>query len=149
MALTLEGYREALEADRNAGNVGHQRFTFTQYLFIALGDIAFVMIRHQWAMSRLCGATLYHEAWYGLGTQLRGSGDRFKNSMNDAFELFVGGILHWTAKKGKGMQKLVDESDIQVRMEGAEEHDAFRTRLDAAGRRSLRRDRRLKSRSES
>ena len=34
--------------------------------------------------------------------------------MNDAFEVFVGGILHRTAKKGKGIQKIVDESEMQV-----------------------------------
>lgn len=114
MALTLEGYREALAADRKAGDIAHQRFTFTQYPFIAVDDSTIVMIRHQWAMERLCGATLHHEAWYSLGTQSRGLGDRFKNAMNEAFEIFVGGILHRIAAKGKGMQKIVDESEMQT-----------------------------------
>lgn len=114
MALTLEEFREALKADREAGKIGHQRFTFTQYPFIAVDENTFVMIRHQWAMERLCGATLYHEAWYSLGNQSKGLGDRFKNSMNEAFEIFIGGILHRTAKKGKGIQKIVDESDMQA-----------------------------------
>lgn len=114
MALTLEAYRAALEADGEAGSVAHQRFTFTQYPFVSVDENTIVMIRHQWAMERLCGPTLYHEAWYSLGTQSRGLGDRFKNAMNDAFELFVGGILHRSAKKGKGIQAIVDESDMQV-----------------------------------
>ncbi|MDO3017393.1 MULTISPECIES: hypothetical protein [Mycobacteriaceae] len=114
MALTLEGYREALAADREAGDIAHQRFTFTQYPFIAVGDSAIVMIRHQWAMERLCGATLYHEAWYSLGSQSRGLGDRFKNAMNEAFEIFVSGILHRIAAKGKGIQKIVDEAEMQA-----------------------------------
>lgn len=114
MALTLEGYREALAADREAGDIAHQRFTFTQYPFIAVDDSTIVMIRHQWAMERLCGATLYHEAWYSLGTQSRGLGDRFKNAMNEAFEIFVGGILHRTAEKGKGIQKIVNEAEMQA-----------------------------------
>lgn len=114
MALTLQGYREALEADREAGDIAHQRFTFTQYPFIAVDANTIVMIRHQWAMERLCGPTLYHEAWYALCTQSSGLGNRFKNAMNDAFEVFVGGILHRTAKKAKGIQKIVDESDMQV-----------------------------------
>ncbi|OCB32796.1 hypothetical protein A9X02_24260 [Mycobacterium malmoense] len=113
MTLTLAEYKEALEADRKAGNVAHQRFTFTQYPFIAVDEDTFVMIRHQWAMERLCGATLYHEAWYNLSSQSSGLGNRFKNAMNDAFEVFVGGILHRTAKKGKGIQKIVDETDMQ------------------------------------
>lgn len=114
MALTLEAYRKVLAADREAGDIAHQRFTFTQYPFIALDANTIIMIRHQWAMERLCGPTLYHEAWYALGSQSSGLGNRFKNAMNDVFEIFVGGILHRTAKKGKGIQKIVDESDMQV-----------------------------------
>jgi hypothetical protein len=114
MALRLEGYKEALEADRKAGDIAHQRFTFMQYPFIAVDENTFVMIRHQWAMERLCGSTLYHEARYNLGTQSSALGNRFKNAMNDAFEVFIGGILHRTAKKGKGIEKIVDESDMQV-----------------------------------
>lgn len=63
---------------------------------------------------RLCGATLYHEAWYRLSTQSRSLGDRFKNAMNDAFEVFVGGILHRIALKGKGIQNIVDEAEMQA-----------------------------------
>lgn len=114
MALTLDGYREALAADRAAGDIAHQRFTFTQYPFIAVDDDIIVMIRHQWAMERLCGTTLYHEAWHSLGSQSRGLGDRFKNAMNEAFEIFVGGILHRIAAKGKGIQRIVDESEMQT-----------------------------------
>ena len=46
--------------------------------------------------------------------QSNGLGDRFKNAMNDAFEVFVGGILHRTAAKGTGIQKIVDEAEMQV-----------------------------------
>jgi hypothetical protein len=63
---------------------------------------------------RLCGTTLYHEAWHSLGSQSRGLGDRFKNAMNEAFEIFVGGILHRIAAKGKGIQRIVDESEMQT-----------------------------------
>lgn len=114
MALPLDKYQAAMKKDREAGNIAHQRFTFTQYPFIAIDDNTFVMTRHQWAMERLCGPTLYHEAWFSLKNKSNGLGDRFKNAMNDAFEVFVGGILHRTALKGKGIQKIVDEADMQV-----------------------------------
>lgn len=114
MALTLDEYRKALAADREAGGIAHQRFTFTQYPFITVDDSTIAMIRHQWAMERLCGATLYHEAWYSLSSQSRGLGDRFKNAMNEAFEVFVGGILHRIAAKGKGIQKIADEAEMQA-----------------------------------
>ncbi|WP_234809151.1 hypothetical protein [Mycobacteroides saopaulense] len=114
MALTSDKYRGAMEVDREAGTIAHQRFTFTQYPFIVVDENTFVMIRHQWAMERLCGATLYHEAWFGLGTRSKGLGDRFKNAMNDAFEVFVGNILHRIAERGKGIRKIIDESDMQI-----------------------------------
>ena len=81
--------------------------------------------------------------------QSSGLGDRFKNAMNDAFEVFVGGILHRTAAEGQGNSEDRRRVRHAGRMEGAEEQDAFRVRLDAAGRRSLRRHRRHKPRSES
>lgn len=114
MALPLDKYQAAMKSDRESGSIAHQRFTFTQYPFIAVDDNTFVMIRHQWAMERLCGATLYHEAWFSLKNKSNGLGDRFKNAMNDAFEVFVGGILHRIAQKGRGIQKIIDESDMQV-----------------------------------
>nr|WP_234921090.1 hypothetical protein [Mycobacteroides chelonae] len=114
MALTLERYKEALEADRETGDIAHQRFTFTQYPFIAVDQNTIVMLRHQWAMERLCGATLYHEAGASLGAQSSGLGNRFKTAMNDAFEVFVGDILHRIAKKGKGIQQIADEADMQA-----------------------------------
>ena len=69
MALTLDDYRSKLQADREAG--AHRRtsgITFTQYPFLAVDDNTFVMIRHQWAMERLCGGQLYFEAWFNLGS---------------------------------------------------------------------------------
>jgi hypothetical protein len=62
MSPPLDRYQDVLKADREAGGVAHQRFTFTRYPFIAVDDNTLVMIRHQWAMERLCGAALYHEA---------------------------------------------------------------------------------------
>jgi len=52
------------------------------------------MIRHQWAMERLCGPTLYFGVWFKLNGQSSALGNRFKRAMNDAFDDFVGGILH-------------------------------------------------------
>lgn len=113
MVLTLDGYKAALEKDRQHGDVAHQRFTFTQYPFLAVGEGVFVMIRHQWAMERLIGATLFFEAWAKFRAQSGGLANPFKNAMNDAFEAFVGGILHRTAAKSSTMT-IVDESEMQA-----------------------------------
>jgi hypothetical protein len=113
MTLPLDGYREALEKDREAGDIAHQRFTFTQYPFLTVDEGTIVMVRHQWAMERLAGATLYFEAWFNLRDKSRGLADRFKNAMNYAFEVFVGGILHRIADKSPSM-RIVDESEMQA-----------------------------------
>jgi hypothetical protein len=113
MTLSLDGYREALEKDREAGDIAHQRFTLTQYPFLTVDEGTIVMIRQQWAMERLAGATLYFEGWFNLRGQSRGLADRFKNAMNDAFEVFVGGILHRIADMSPSM-RIVDESEMQA-----------------------------------
>jgi hypothetical protein len=92
MALPLDDYKVELQGDREKGAIGHQRYTLTRFPFLALDDDTFVMLRHQWALDRLCGGQLYFEAWDSLNSKaLR---ERFKTAMSDAFEQFVGAILH-------------------------------------------------------
>jgi hypothetical protein len=114
MALTIDDFKTKLKADRDAGAIGHQRYTLTQYPFLAVDDNTFVMLRHQWALDRLCGGQLYFEAWFHLGAQTRALADRFKGAMNDAFENFVGGILHRTVAKSPHLRLVVDEPDMQT-----------------------------------
>ena len=66
MAMSLDDFKVELQEDRDAGAIGHQRYTLTQYPFLAVDDNTFVMLRHQWALDRLCGGQLYFEAWASL-----------------------------------------------------------------------------------
>ena len=112
MAPWLDDYRSKLQSDRDGGAIGHQRYTLTRFPFLAVDDNTFVMIRHQWALDRLCGGQLYFEAWFNLGaSSLR---NRFKTAMNDAFEQFVGGILHRIHDKCPHLRVIVDESEMQA-----------------------------------
>jgi hypothetical protein len=113
MALQLSDFREALKADREAGVIGHQRYTLTRYPFLAANDDTFVMLRHQWAMDRLCGGQLYFEAWSNLGAQSKALANRFKTAMNDAFEDFVGEILRRLVAKSPHLRAIVGESEMQ------------------------------------
>ncbi len=112
MALPLDDYRAKLQENRNAGAIGHQRYTLTQYPFLKIDDNTFVMIRHQWALDRLCGGQLYFEAWFNLSS--RALRDRFKTAMSDAFEQFVGGILHRIFDKSPHLRAIVDEDGMQA-----------------------------------
>ncbi|PJE18051.1 MAG: hypothetical protein CK429_05365 [Mycobacterium sp.] len=111
MALKLADFKAKLREDRNAGEIGHQRYTLTRYPFLAVDDNAFVTIRHQWALDRLCGGQLYFEAWASLSGSAR---KRFKTAMNDAFEQFVGGILHRIFDKCPHLLAIADEPDMQT-----------------------------------
>lgn len=81
----------------------------TQYPFLAVGDSTFVMLRHQWALDRLCGEQLFFEAWARLSRSLQ---NRFKLAMSDAFEQFVGGILHRIVDKSPHLRVIVDEPEM-------------------------------------
>jgi len=78
MSLPLDDFKVKLQADRDAGAIGHQRYTLTQFPFLAVDDNTFVMLRHQWALDRLCGGQLYFEVWFKLSTQSGRLGHRFK-----------------------------------------------------------------------
>jgi hypothetical protein len=112
MALPLDDYRVELRENRDVGAIGHQRYTFTRYPFLAVDDDTFVMLRHQWAMDRLCGEQLFFEAWANLSS--RSLKDRFKTAMGDAFEQFVGGILHRIVDKSPHLRVIVTEDEMQA-----------------------------------
>jgi hypothetical protein len=114
MALPLDDFKAKLQADRGAGAIGHQRYTLTQFPFLAVDENTFVMLRHQWALDRLCGGQLYLQAWFNLSNQSGTLGHRFKTAMNDAFENFAGGILHRMVDKGPRLRLIVDEPDMQT-----------------------------------
>jgi hypothetical protein len=114
LALTIDNLNAKLKADRKAGAIGHQRYTLTRYPFLAVDSNTIVMLRHQWALDRLCGGQIYFVAWFHLGAQTRALADRFKGAMNDAFEQFVGGILHRTVAKSPHLRLIVDEPDMQT-----------------------------------
>jgi hypothetical protein len=112
MALPLDDYKVKLQENRDAGAIGHQRYTLTQYPFLAVDDNTFVILRHQWALDRLCGEQLFFEAWASFSS---GSlANRFKLAMGDAFEQFVGGILHRIFDKSPHLRSIVGEDEMQA-----------------------------------
>jgi hypothetical protein len=110
MALPLDDYRAKLRENRDAGAIGHQRYTLTQYPFLAVDDQTFVMLRHQWALDRLCGEQLFFEAATNFSTGPLVN--RFKFAMSDAFEQFIGGILHRIFEKSPHLRTIVDEPEM-------------------------------------
>lgn len=112
MALPVDDYKVKLQENRDAGAIGHQRYTLTQYPFLAVDDNTFVMLRHQWALDRLCGEQLFYEASASFSS---GSlANRFKLAMSDASEQFVGGTLHHIFDKSPQLRAIVGEDEMQA-----------------------------------
>jgi hypothetical protein len=112
MALVVDDYRVKLEENRVVGAIGHQRYTLTQYPFLAVDENTLIMLRHQWALDRLCGEQLFFEAWAHLSS--RSLANRFKIAMSDAFEQFVGGILGRIVAKSPHLRTIVGEDEMQA-----------------------------------
>ncbi|WP_230589235.1 hypothetical protein [Mycobacterium kansasii] len=112
MAKPLDDYKVELQGDRDRGAVGNQWYTLTRFPFLAVDDKTFVMLRHQWALDRLCGGQLYFEAWASFTS--RGLRDRFKIAMCDAFEFIAGGILHRIFDKSPHLRAIVGEDEMQA-----------------------------------
>ena len=112
MAKPLDDYKVELQGDRDKGEVGHQRYTLTRFPFLAVDDNTFVMLRHQWALDRLCGGQLYFEAWASFSSG--GLRNRFKIAMCDAFEVFAGRILHRIFDKCPHLRAIADEDEMQA-----------------------------------
>ncbi|GAB7146268.1 hypothetical protein [Mycobacterium riyadhense] len=112
MARLLDDYKVELQGDRDKGAIGNQRYTLTRFPFLAVDDNTFVMLRHQWALDRLCGGQLYFEAWASFSSgRLR---NRFKIAMCDAFEVFAGGIVHHIFDKSPHLCAIADEDEMQA-----------------------------------
>ncbi len=112
MSKPLDDYKVELQRDRDRGAVGNQRYTLTRFPFLAVDDNTFVMLRHQWALDRLCGGQLYFEAWASFSSG--GLRNRFKIAMCDAFEVFAGGILHRIFDKSPHLRAIVGEDEMQA-----------------------------------
>jgi hypothetical protein len=115
MALKLADFQSQLADERNAGPVAHQRYKLTQYPFLALDDDEFIMLRHTWAIDKLCGNHLFFVAAVGLmENQSNSVAARFKSAMNDVFEDVVGEILQRIAAKSGRISKVAQESEMQA-----------------------------------
>jgi hypothetical protein len=115
MALPLTEFQAKLADDRKAGPVGHQRYTLTRFPFLALNDDEFIMLRHSWAIDKLCGNHLFFIALSGfIEAQSKALAQRFGSAMNDVFEDVVGEILHRIKNRSRRIRKMVSEPEMQA-----------------------------------
>ncbi|OXR40153.1 hypothetical protein B7C42_07777 [Nocardia cerradoensis] len=114
MSLDLAGYREHLAADRERGDVKLQRYTFTRYPFLDLGDGKLLILRSQWATERFFG----DPAQFDVMAALAGRGDnmsakRFGEGIKYQFEDVVCGVVTRIAARSRRIDTLVPEADME------------------------------------
>ena len=116
MSLCLSEFRERLTADREGGDVKLQRYTFTRYPFLNLGDGSLLILRAQWARERFFGDTAQFDvmaAFAAAGDKARAG--RFKEAIKYQFEDIVGGALSRIAARSAKIEALVTEPELEAK----------------------------------
>ncbi|WP_330254554.1 hypothetical protein OG874_08430 [Nocardia sp. NBC_00565] len=114
MSLDLARYREQLAADRERGDVKLQRYTFTRYPFLDLGDGKLLILRAQWVTERFFGDPAQLDvvaAFAARGDKT--SAKRFGEGIKYQFEDVVGGVLTRIAARSQRIDTLVPEADME------------------------------------
>ncbi|WP_280274723.1 hypothetical protein [Nocardia wallacei] len=114
MSPDLARYRKQLAADRERGDVKFQRYTFTRYPFLDLGDGKLLILRAQWAIERFFG----DPAQLDVVAAFAAHGDkttakRFGEGIKYQFEDIVGGVLRRIAARSQRIEALVPEADME------------------------------------
>lgn len=116
MALDRAGYREHLAADRASGDVKLQRYTFTRYPFLELGDGRLLILRAQWATERFFGDTVQFDVMAAFRAKDdRRSANRFNDGIKYQFEDIVAATLTRIAANSQRIDDLVSEPEMQER----------------------------------
>ncbi|MBB1058942.1 hypothetical protein G6020_16600 [Dietzia sp. B19] len=115
MSLDLPRYREQLEADRATGDVKLQRYTFTRYPFLHLGDGNLLILRAVWAIERFFGDPVQFDvaaAFTDKGDEARAK--RFNEAINYQFEKIVGDTLARIAARSASIDALITEPELEA-----------------------------------
>ncbi|OLT46414.1 hypothetical protein BJF87_22635 [Gordonia sp. CNJ-863] len=114
MALDLAGFRAQLAKDRDEGDIKLQRYAFTRYPFLDLGDGTLLILRSHWAIERFFGDTPQFDVIAGFSD--RGdqeSARRFGDGIKYQFEEAVGRIVTRIAAGSPRVTEVVEEAKLQ------------------------------------
>ncbi|MGX1768245.1 hypothetical protein ACWIE7_08055 [Dietzia sp. NPDC055343] len=115
MSLNLSSYRERLEADRAAGDVKLQRYTFTRYPFLDLGEGKLLILRPVWAIERFFGDPAQLDvmaAFTARGDKTRAK--RFSEGIKYQFEDVVGRTLARITARSARVDALITEPELEA-----------------------------------
>lgn len=113
MSLDLDGYRGQLAADRERGDVKLQRYKFTRFPFLDLGDGVLLSLRAQWAVDRFLGEPPQFDviaAFHARGD--RTSAKRFGEAVKYQFENIVGQVVARIGARSSRVTAVVSEAKL-------------------------------------
>lgn len=114
-SLDLARYRAELASDRERGDVKLQRFTFTRFPLLDLGDGTLLILRAQWAIERFFG----DPALFDVVAALNARGDkalarRFDEGIKHQFEDVVGRVVARIAARSNRVDAVVAEPELEA-----------------------------------
>ncbi|QOW01911.1 hypothetical protein RBB84_18610 [Rhodococcus sp. D-6] len=115
MSLSPAKFQRHMLEDRARGEVGHQRYTMTQFPFVAIDPDTFLLLRYQWGIDRFFGSTLHWETFGSFeAAGHRTTAKRFNQAMDFTFEHQVGRVLTRMARSSRLISHMVTEKEMQA-----------------------------------
>lgn len=115
MVRDLDEFRAMSQRDRECGNVRAQRYTFTRFPFLDLGDGSVIVLRAQWGMDRFFGNAIEFDVQQGFIQQGKPEkAKQFQNAVKHQFEQIVGRIIARLATHSTVFGPIVAEGEMQA-----------------------------------
>lgn len=115
MVRDLDEFRAMSQRDRDRGDVRAQRYTFTRFPFLDLGDGTVLALRAQWGMDRFFGSAPEFDVQQGFVEQ--GKSERakqFQDAVKHQFEQIVGRTVARIAAYSAVFGAIVGEEEMQA-----------------------------------
>lgn len=115
MVRDLDEFRAMSRRDRERGDVGAQRYTFTQFPFLDLGDGIVLALRAQWGMDRFFGNAPEFDVQQGFVDYGKSEwAKQFQDAVKHQFEEIVGRIVARIAANSAMFCSVVGEAEMQA-----------------------------------
>lgn len=115
MVRDLDEFRGMSQQDRERGDVLAQRYTFTQFPFLDLGDGTVLALRAQWGMDRFFGNAPEFDVQQGFAEQEKPErAKQFQDAVKHQFEQIVGRIVARIAANSAVFGPIVGEEEMQA-----------------------------------
>ncbi|ORX08719.1 hypothetical protein AWC31_11335 [Mycolicibacterium wolinskyi] len=115
MVRELDEFRAMSQQDRERGDVRAQRYTFTRFPFLDLGDGTVLALRAQWGMDRFFGNAPEFDVQQGFVEQGKPERARqFQDAVKHQFEQIVGRTVARIAARSAVFGAIVGEEEMQA-----------------------------------